>query len=100
MLWNHTTSAKPLQYFKQVTGVSSKKASFNVAQQNHSSWALMVQSLGCVIVCGHSLGGPLAAELARRHPAAVVGLIVLGCRSYPQSEAQRARYKILGNEDG
>ena len=50
-----------------------------------------MQSVAGVIVCGHSLGGPLAAELAKRLPSEVVGLMMLGCRTYPQGEAQRAR---------
>ena len=50
-----------------------------------------VQSFAGVIVCGHSYGGPMALQLASRHPKQIHGLIILGCRTYPQTEVQRAR---------
>ncbi|KAK9816375.1 hypothetical protein WJX74_008933 [Apatococcus lobatus] len=51
---------------------------------------LYVQALPRWILCGHSLGGPVAAELARRRPAEVIGLILLGCGIYPHGDSQRA----------
>ena len=39
------------------------------------------------VVCGHSLGGPLAVRVARRHPAAVSRVVLVG----PERAQARAR---------
>ncbi|KAK9845669.1 hypothetical protein WJX84_011008 [Apatococcus fuscideae] len=37
----------------------------------------------------------MALQLASRHPKQIHGLIILGCRTYPQTEVQRASTKVM-----
>ena len=57
-----------------------------------------VRALGAApaAVCGHSLGGPLAVRLARRHPDAVSSIVLVGPSGLEPAPAwQRRALRLL-----
>jgi pimeloyl-ACP methyl ester carboxylesterase len=59
---------------------------------------LRVLGVDRVIVCGYSLGGPIASLLWRRHPEIVAGLVLCATAArFAHSRAGRARLDLLGS---
>ena len=50
---------------------------------------LQMAGAGPIVLVGHSMGGMLTMEMVRRDPSRIVGLVLVGTRARPWSEAER-----------
>ena len=78
-------------------GIRSKKK-FSLEDCADDAAALLDQlGIDQVIVCGYSMGGPIAQLLWRRHPQRVLGLVLCAtAATFSSSKAEQIRFAAIG----
>lgn len=84
ILWAHQMPVMPAQLRPVVTDVHTRFPTLP-----EMAGALLQAHDGELILCGASMGGMLALEVARQAPERVVGLALLGTTARPETEAMR-----------
>lgn len=85
VMWQHQLAALPPNLNAVASDVHSR---FDTVQA--MAQALLGEHAGELIVCGASMGGMLAMEVARQAPARVRGLALLGTNARPETPDMRA----------
>ena len=85
VMWQHQQAAVPPHLNAVVSDVHTRFDSVPDMAQ-----ALLAEHAGGLIVCGASMGGMLAMEVARQAPARVKALALLGTNARPETPEMRA----------
>lgn len=80
VMWQHQLVAMPRELNPHVTNVHSRLETIPQMAQ-----ALLQEHAGELILCGASMGGIVAMEVARQAPARVTGLALLGTNARPET---------------
>jgi pimeloyl-ACP methyl ester carboxylesterase len=84
VMWQHQLAVLPQIMSTRVTDVHTR---FDNVQAMAS--ALLTEHAGDLILCGASMGGMLAMEVARQAPARVKALALLGTNARPETAEMR-----------
>ena len=84
-MWHRQLTALPAHVAASVTDVHTRCASIETMAST-----LLAEQSGELILCGASMGGMLAMEVARQAPARIRGLALLGTSARPEDAATRA----------
>jgi len=84
VMWRHQLAALPGHYRPLVTDVHTRLGSIEAMAQ-----ALLDEQPGPLVLCGASMGGIVAMEVARQAPGRVRGLALLGTSARPESDDMR-----------
>ena len=84
IMWDHQLAALPGALNTHVTDVHTR---FDMVQD--MAQALLDEQPGDLILCGASMGGMLAMEVARQAPARVKALALLGTNARPETPEMR-----------
>ncbi len=84
VMWQHQLAALPPHWQASVTDVHFHHDS--IAQM---AAALLQQHAGALVLCGASMGGIVAMEVARQAPQRIRGLALLGTNARPETDAMR-----------
>jgi pimeloyl-ACP methyl ester carboxylesterase len=84
IMWQHQLAVLPKTMNTRVTDVHTR---FDKVQAMAS--ALLAEHAGDLILCGASMGGMLAMEVARQAPARVKALALLGTNARPETAEMR-----------
>ena len=80
VMWQHQLAALPHDLNPHVTDVHSRFGTIGDMAQ-----ALLQEHVGDLFLCGASMGGIIAMEVARQAPARVKGLALLGTNARPET---------------
>ena len=84
-MWQAQQAALPAHWASSVTDVHSRHDTLEAM-----AGTLLAEHAGELILCGASMGGMLAMEVARQAPQRVRGLALLGTSARPEDAATRA----------
>jgi pimeloyl-ACP methyl ester carboxylesterase len=84
-LWQAQLAAMPAHVAASVTDVHTRCATLETMAST-----LLAEQPGDLVLCGASMGGMLAMEVARQAPARIRGLALLGTSARPEDAATRA----------
>lgn len=84
-MWQHQLAALPRALNTRVTDVHTR---FDTVQAMAS--ALLQEHAGSLMLCGASMGGMLAMEVARQAPERIKALALLGTNARPEAPDMRA----------
>ncbi len=84
VMWQHQLAALPAALNTQVTDVHTRFDKVQAMAQ-----ALLNEHPGDLILCGASMGGMLAMEVARQAPARIKALALLGTNARPETPEMR-----------
>jgi pimeloyl-ACP methyl ester carboxylesterase len=85
VLWQSQLAALPGHVVASVTDVHTRCATLETM-----AGTLLAEQAGDLVLCGASMGGMLAMEVARQAPARIRGLALLGTSARPEDAATRA----------
>jgi len=85
VLWQPQLAALPAHVVASVTDVHARCATLETMAST-----LLAEQPGDLVLCGASMGGMLAMEVARQAPARIRGLALLGTSARPEDAATRA----------
>ncbi len=85
VLWQSQLAALPAHVVASVTDVHTRCATLETM-----AGTLLAEQPGDLVLCGASMGGMLAMEVARQAPARIRGLALLGTSARPEDAATRA----------
>ena len=84
-MWQAQQAAMPAHLLACVTDVHARYDTLEAMADT-----LLAEHVGELILCGASMGGMLAMEVARQAPARIRGLALLGTSARPEDAATRA----------
>ena len=84
-MWQAQLAALPAHVAASVTDVHTRCATLEAMAST-----LLAEQAGDLVLCGASMGGMLAMEVARQAPARIRGLALLGNSARPEDAATRA----------
>ncbi len=83
-MWQHQIAGLQASHAPQVTDVHARHARIE-----DMAAALLAEHPGELLLCGASMGGIIAMEVARQAPARMAGLALLGTNARPETEDMR-----------
>jgi len=83
-MWQDQLAVVPAQWRPQVTDVHARHDS--IAEM---ATALLMENAGDLVLCGASMGGIVAMEVARQAPQRIRGLALLGTNARPETDDVR-----------
>ncbi len=84
-MWQAQLAALPLRWNAQVVDVNSRFATVE-----EMAAAVLAETDGELVLCGASMGGIVAMEVARQAPQRINGLALLGTNARPETDDMRS----------